>query len=273
MKRPVPHTSPGPVACLVFTRTAPAGAIVAALFRRGFTVIERPFSETFKDLLAEVRPDVILAALDVAEGDDLGVLRHVAGHGRDASVLALIDPYRDHLAMTALDAGAVAVLAGDAAPDLVAAQAAAMLRAAQERAGENVSEILAGDLAINLDRRLVLYAGTRVDLTKSEFDILSLLARNAGRVLGPAEIVGGIGQTPESPDQARGMVKVHISHLRTKLASLGAVEYVVTVRGVGYLFERREPARTAVNGEGGRPAGASLTPSGANQRVIGHGDL
>lgn len=264
MKRPIQRTSPGPVACLVFTRSAPAGAIVAALFRRGFTVIERPFSETFHDLLAEVRPDVILAAIDVSEAEDLGVLRYVAGHGNEPSVLALIEPYRDHLAMTALDAGAVAVLPASAAPELAAAQAAAMLRAAQERAGENVSEIIAGDLAIDFDRRLVLYGGIRVDLTKSEFDILSLLARNAGRVLGPAEIVGGIGQTPESSAQARGMVKVHISHLRTKLASLGAVDFVVTVRGVGYLFERREPARHAVNGDAGRPVPGSTVPSGAN---------
>lgn len=83
--------------------------------------------------------------------------------------------------------------------------------------------------------------GQPVDLTRSEFDILTLLARNAGRVMTPMEILSGIGQSPASEAQARGMVKVHLSHVRQKLGAAQAGEYVATVRGIGYAFER--PAR------------------------------
>ena len=245
---------PGPVACLVFTRQPPPGAVVSELFRRGFMVIERPFSDTLHDLLAEIRPDVVLATLDPREEEDIGALRQVAAHAADRIVLAVIEPYTDQLAMIALEAGAVVVLAATASPELTGAQAAAIVRGSDRRIDDGISEIAAGDLVINLDRRLVAFAGSRVELTKSEFDILALLARNSGRVIGPAEIVAGIGQAPGSPAQARGVVKVHVSHLRNKLAAFGADDYVVTVRGVGYLFERRAASRARSAGEDERKA-------------------
>ncbi|MEX1103966.1 MAG: response regulator transcription factor [Dehalococcoidia bacterium] len=249
MKRPAARMRPGPVACLVFTRTAPAGLLTAALFRQGFTVIERQFSRTFLDLLAEVEPDVILLAINAGEPEDLAVLRFIATHAGEHSVLALIDPDGDELATSALDAGAIAVLPATAAASLVGAQANAIRRAVAGMSEDDEAlHIVAGELAIDLGRRVVMCRGERIELTKSEFDILALLAKNAGRVLSPAEIVAGIGQMSGSAAQARGMVKVHVSHLRTKLGTAGALDYVITVRGVGYLFEQREPASQVANG-------------------------
>lgn len=223
----------------MFTRSAPAGPVTAGLFRHGFTVIERRFSPALPELLVELDPDVILASIDAAESEDLAVVRYIAAHAGDRPVLALIDTYTERHAASALDAGAVAVLPATASPDLLGAQATALRRAAFGAATtEDQSQLTAGDLVIDLGRRTVTRRGERIDLTKSEFDIVALLARNPGRVLTPSEIVAGIGQLSTSPGQARGMVKVHVSHLRAKLGSHRGMDYVVTVRGVGYLFEQ-----------------------------------
>ncbi len=240
MKRPTARPRPGPVACLVFTRKLPPAPLTAALFRQGFTVVERQFSRTFLELLTELDPEVIVAALDASHEDDLAVLRYIATHSGEHSVLALLDTYDERLAINALDAGAIAVLPVAAAGALVGAQAAAIRRSALGvLETEQPVQVLVGDLAIDMGRRLVTCRGERVDLTKSEFDIVALLARNAGRVLSPVEIVAGMGQIAASSTQAREMVKVHISHLRTKLARTCAENYLVTVRGVGYVVDRR----------------------------------
>ncbi|MGH2626497.1 MAG: winged helix-turn-helix domain-containing protein, partial [Anaerolineales bacterium] len=96
------------------------------------------------------------------------------------------------------------------------------------------------DLTIDFDRRRVSRGGKVVDLTRTEFDILGVLARNPGKVVSAAEILNAIGQFVSSESQARVIVKVHISHLRQKLEADNAERYVETIRGVGYLLERRE---------------------------------
>jgi two-component system response regulator CpxR len=85
--------------------------------------------------------------------------------------------------------------------------------------------------------------GRTVEVTTTEFDILELMVRSAGRIVSRNEISGVIHQRPASP-QDRSL-DVHISHLRRKLGSQGGL--IRTIRGVGYLF-----CAELTNHEGGR---------------------
>src|SRR5262249_39748706 len=75
-------------------------------------------------------------------------------------------------------------------------------------------------------------AGTPVEVTTTEFDILGLIVRAAGRIISPTELSAVIYQRPAS-SQDRSL-DVHVSHLRKKLGPLGGL--IRTIRGVGYLF-------------------------------------
>ena len=242
MKRSSSRPRPGPVACIVYTRAPAPGAVTAALFHHSFTVIERLFTRSFVEVFNELEPEVVLAVIRADEPDDLSVLRFLKAHAHGTPVMALLAAPADSDAdcVAALEAGADVAYAATTSATLLGAQAVALVRREEggAEAARSDGRVLVRDLAIDFGRRTVSRNGRRVDLTRSEFDIMALLYRNAGRVLTPSDIVSGIGQIVASHGQARGMVKVHVSHLRQKLGANEDGEYVVTVRGVGYLFER-----------------------------------
>ena len=110
-------------------------------------------------------------------------------------------------------------------------------RALQKRADEDISgEIIdIHDLTIDPSRHEVRLKGELLSLTRSEFDILTTLARKPGRVFTRYEIVDSLhgGQYVVS-DRA---VDVQITYLRKKLGD--CKHYIETVRGVGYRFKDR----------------------------------
>lgn len=92
-----------------------------------------------------------------------------------------------------------------------------------------------GELIINLDSRQVLVHNQEVSLTPREFDLLAMLARNAGRVLTTTELLlQAWGGTPHDP---KDNIKPYIHYLRKKIeADPAAPRWIVTARGVGYRF-------------------------------------
>jgi two-component system response regulator RegX3 len=97
------------------------------------------------------------------------------------------------------------------------------------------ARVEAGAVAIDLSRHLVTVRGESVSLTRSEFQLLNLLASNAGQVFSRKQIMEELWQT-----EFKGDVRacdVHISNLRQKVErDAQDPELVLTVRGVGYKF-------------------------------------
>jgi DNA-binding response OmpR family regulator len=103
------------------------------------------------------------------------------------------------------------------------------------------------DLVVDFDRQQVMRAGKSVTLARVEFQLLAMLARNSGRVVGCTDIVRAIHGYTCSEAEAQGFVKVYVARIRKKLEDdPRAPRYIVNVRGAGYLLERRLP--DAANG-------------------------
>ena len=102
-------------------------------------------------------------------------------------------------------------------------------------AGTEGTSIEAGPVTIDLARHLVTVRGEPINLTRSEFQVLRLLAENPGQVFSRKEIMEELWQT-----EFRGDVRacdVHISNLRQKVErDPQNPELVLTVRRVGYRF-------------------------------------
>jgi len=114
----------------------------------------------------------------------------------------------------------------------------ARIRAVLRRTdGSLILPIQVGDLTIDFDRRKVTLKDKLVDLTGTEFNILSLLAQNPGKVFTRLEILQeSRGSTYECFDRT---VDAHIKNLRKKLeVDSNRVNYIVTVPNVGYKFEK-----------------------------------
>jgi DNA-binding response OmpR family regulator len=89
----------------------------------------------------------------------------------------------------------------------------------------------AGELSLDLDTRRATVAGSPLDLTRKEFDLLHLLVAHAGRVCTRSMILDQVWQAAyETPSRT---LDVHIAALRTKLGRPAPVQ-IQTLRGVGY---------------------------------------
>jgi DNA-binding response OmpR family regulator len=92
------------------------------------------------------------------------------------------------------------------------------------------------DVMIDRDRRTLAIAGRPIELTATEFDLLSMLVRSPGRVFSRAQLVDHLKQGGE--DVLERTVDAHIMNLRRKMEPDRAnPRYVVTVYGVGYRFD------------------------------------
>lgn len=110
-------------------------------------------------------------------------------------------------------------------------------RGASDQASDELS-FANGDLRINFLTREVTVYGTTIELTPKEFTLLSVLARNAGRVLTRSEL---ITQTwgPEY-GEANESLKLYIHYLRKKIErDPNKPEFILTSRGVGYRFANK----------------------------------
>ena len=99
--------------------------------------------------------------------------------------------------------------------------------------GADGSTIEAGPVSVDLARHLVTVRGEPVNLTRSEFQVLRLLAERPGQVFSRLEIMEELWQTEFSGDVRA--CDVHISNLRQKVErDPQEPELVLTVRGIGY---------------------------------------
>jgi len=94
--------------------------------------------------------------------------------------------------------------------------------------------IVAGDIVIDLSRRLVSRAGRRVTLQPREFSLLAELVRNAGRVMTRTMLLERVWDFDFDPQT--NIVETHISRLRSKLNAGFARDAIETVRGAGYIM-------------------------------------
>ncbi len=104
-----------------------------------------------------------------------------------------------------------------------------------DSANQHDAAIVAGDLELHRDKRVVLHRGTVVDLTAREFDLLWHFVSHPGRVYSRGQLLDTVwGHGYEGYEHT---VNSHINRLRSKIESDPArPEYVLTVWGVGYKF-------------------------------------
>lgn len=92
-----------------------------------------------------------------------------------------------------------------------------------------------GDLVVDVAAVSVRMAGEKLHLPWREFQVLLLLADNAGRVLSAESLRGHIWD--EGFVDATGNLKAHVERLRKRMKQHLGVDYIRTVRGMGYILE------------------------------------
>lgn len=176
-----------------------------------------------------------LAILDVMMPgvDGLGVCRVLRSDGCRIPILMLTARTETPDRVAGLDAGADDYLSKPFELDELLARLRALLRRSIVEPGDPSAAVVQIDgLRIDPAGRRAWWQSSELTLSKTEFDLLELLARNRGIVLTHAGIydrIWGYDFGPESNNLA-----VYIGYLRRKLDAAGAPPMIRTVRGVGY---------------------------------------
>jgi two-component system KDP operon response regulator KdpE len=183
--------------------------------------------------IASRRPAIILLDLGLPDLDGLEVLKRLR-EWSEAPVLVLSVRDDEQGKVAALDAGAEDYVTKPfSTPELLA-----RLRAAQRktRPEEETSIFQSGDLTVDLTARVVTRAGQEVKLTATEYALLRLFVRHAGRVLTHRQILREIWG-PKS-EEHRQYLRVYVTHLRQKIErSPTNPTLIKTEPGIGYRFK------------------------------------
>ncbi|MFD8708312.1 response regulator transcription factor [Kitasatospora sp. NPDC059648] len=187
-------------------------------------------------VLAEQRPDVLVLDVMMPAPDGLEVCRRLRAAGDRTPVLMLTARVEVPDRIAGLDAGADDYLVKPFDVDELFARLRALLR--RNPPAESPEDVLTvADLRVEPPARRAWRGGRELELSRTEFDLLELLTRNAGAVLDQTtlyERIWGYDFGPGSKNLA-----VFIGYLRRKLDRPGLAPLIHTVRGVGYTL--REP--------------------------------
>ena len=204
-----------------------------ALGSAGYDVLPATTGREAIRLAASSTPDAIILDLGLPDMDGKDVLRDIRQFSK-VPVIVLSARDREAEKVAALDLGADDYLEKPFGVGELLARLRAAARHAARHAGE-VMRVEVGGLVIDLDKRLVTRAGAPVRLTPKEYDLLAVLARNAGRVVTHRQILTAVWGPAHHDDTQ--YLRVFIGQLRAKIEpDPNAPTLIRTEPGAGYRF-------------------------------------
>ena len=212
----------------------------ASLSVEGFRVIEATTAVEGLRVITQQLPALVLLDLGLPDSDGVEVIRQVrewsalpivviSARGEEASKIAALDAGADDYPTKPFGVG-----------ELLARIRVALRHATRPAAGGVDASVTVGDVRIDLAGRTVTKAGVEVKLTKIEFDLLAVLARNVGRVVTHRQLLKE-AWGPHAVHEPH-YVRVFMANLRKKLEhNPSRPELLITEQGVGYRL-REHPA-------------------------------
>ena len=213
-----------------------ARALAINLKARGYDVAVAHTGRDALEGLAKLHPDVVVLDLGLPDLDGLDVLHGVRGWN-DVPVVVLSARTTSDEKVDALDAGADDyVTMPFEMNELLARIRAAARRGAAAGRADTTAVITAGDVVLDLAAGVVTRDGQQVRLTPTEYHLLEVLARNAGRLVPQAQLLREVwGPAYEKETH---YLRVYVAQLRRKLERDPAnPRLIVTEPGLGYRFD------------------------------------
>lgn len=192
------------------------------LSRSGFEVVEAADAATARRSLDGV--DVVVLDWMLPDMSGIGWLRQLrAGERAATPVLMLTARASEFDRVEGLDAGADDYLVKPFSAAELVARVRALLRRVQPQ-----RRFAVGSLSVDVETARVIVAGTPIDLTRREFELLAYLAGHPGRVFTRSELLDWVwGEAFVGTERT---VDQHVAQLRARLGA----ERIETVRGRGY---------------------------------------
>ncbi|HEX3580470.1 MAG TPA: response regulator transcription factor [Thermoanaerobaculia bacterium] len=197
----------------------------------GFEVVAAADGAEAADRFASIRPDLVLTDLAMPRADGFELIQRIRSNGATPIVVLSVRG-GDLDKVRALDLGADDYVTKPfSTPELLA-----RVRAQLRRVGAaSRSQFDFDDLSIDVERHRVVQGGRELHLTPTEFSILELLARHAGRPVSFDEIIADVWKG--APGTSNDAVRVHVGSVRRKIEpDASNPRYIVTEPWIGFRF-------------------------------------
>ncbi len=207
----------------------------------GYQVVEAESGAETLRQVEQVRPTIVLLEVTLPDAAGFDVCRELRKVDRSVPVIMMSSRSDEIDVVVALEIGADDYVSKPLRlRELVARMAAHLRRSRLESAETTRSRLEFRDLVIDVNERRTYKGSKEVELTHTEFDLLTFLASNAGKVLSREKILNSIWGY-EYPIETR-VIDVHIRNLRRKIETQPSRPYyILAVPGIGYRFTNARP--------------------------------
>ncbi len=210
------------------------------LQQAGFSTVTAADAEAGIDLIKQHRPDLVVLDIGLPGMDGLDALK-ILRDQMGVPVILLTARRRGVDEIIGLELGADDYITKPFDFDVLLAHIKAVIRRTTglKESTSSPELVTSGDLSIDLAAHQVVLQDKILNLSPKEFDVLTYLASNSGKVMATNDILTRVwGAEYEGQPQ---VVYVHIRWLREKLGDVtGTSPRIQTVRGVGYKYMPRE---------------------------------
>ena len=210
-------------------------AVAAYLEREGYWVTPAEDGQVALDEFAKHKFDLIVLDLMLPKVSGEQVCREIRNVS-DVPIIMLTAKGEEEDRIAGLELGADDYLVKPFSPRELVARVRALLRRAHVADEPQRDRLVFGDLEVDVTGHKAFLRGNELDLTASEFKLLTTLARYPGRVYSRMELVEKVlGYDFEGYERT---IDSHVKNLRAKLEDDPRdPTYIYTVHGVGYRFE------------------------------------
>ncbi len=206
------------------------------LVKEGYKVDVASNAEEVKEILKYKRFCLYIIDVDLPDSSGFRLCKFIRQISRNP-MMCISDYEDDSTIVRCLRNGADACVKKPFVMRVMLERVKALLRRSVNEENDSTYIYITGNLVFDIDCREVFYQNRKLKMTKGEFNLLSILVRNTGRVVdrnAMMEAVSGEG-TAVYEDNT---LSVRMSRLREKLKKIDGEKYFTTVRGVGYRWEK-----------------------------------
>lgn len=205
--------------------------VKAALTPEGYDVIEAANGTDALHLIRTRKPAVVILDLSIGQPDGFEVCREVRKTST-VPIIILTSHVQEMDEAMCLAAGADDYITKPVSARILALRVSTQIRHLAAVKSIQGSVITFEELALDTESRGFLIEGKRIELTKTEYDFISLLFSNPKRVFSREEVSQAIGTSHEySSDH---LLDTHASRIRMKIKEVSEKKVLHAVRGVGY---------------------------------------
>jgi two-component system response regulator MprA len=207
-------------------------ALVRAFELEGYRVTAVADGARALDAAGATEHDIIVLDRRMPHVDGLTACRRLRARGVATPILMLTGQSGTADRVAGLDAGADDYVSKPFALDELMARLRALLRRSRPPDGDDLLRV--ADFALDPAGRQAWRGERQLELTRTEFELLELLARNVGVVLGHSTIYDRVWGHDFGTDSKN--LTVYVRYLRKKTEAAGEARLIHTVRGVGYVM-------------------------------------